>query len=322
MPPLLLPPRCAAQLWGRRQLICKVVVGTMPRASSDDSEQIVNPTDASTDWLGLHERMDGRVTIHLAASCEESAERIDLSSGTRLADMRETADLVHGAVYEHGARLPRDPWRPPTKEETDSLVVAEPPSNMATSVAIVKLPDDLSRDLPELVRLENTEALQVNLLQSLRTICQLDEPLHCIGPTQNPANLQTVTLNRSIGRYNGLHVDDWDGLHLDSRHLATNRICVNVGQDDRYFLFLPFSLMDIAKVLSEEMPPGWDMPRRCTLIGRQFMELFPEVPVIRCRLMRGEAYVAPTENLVHDGSSLGQTSMDEQFTIRGHIRVL
>jgi hypothetical protein len=294
----------------------------MPRASSDNLEQIVNPAEASTAWLGLHERMDGRVTIHLAASCKESAGRIELSSGTRLADMRETADLVHGAVYEHGARLPRDPWRPPTKEETESLIVAEPPSSMATSVAIVRLPDEVSEDLPEIVRLGNTEALKVNLVQSLRTVCELDEPLHCIGPAQNPANLKTVTVNRNIARYNGLHVDDWDRLHLDSRHLATNRICVNIGQDDRYFLFLPFSLMDIAKVLSEEMAPGWEVPRRYTMIGRQFMELFPEVPVIRCRLKRGEAYVAPTENLVHDGSSLGQTNMDEQFTIRGHIRVL
>ena len=261
----------------------------MPRASSDNLEQIVNPKEALTAWLGLHQRMNGRVTIHLAASCKASAERIELSSGTRPADMRETADLVHGASYENGARLPRDPWRPPTKEETESLVVAEPPSSTATSVAIVKLPDDLTSDLPEIVRLGNAEALEVTLLQSLRTICELDEPLHCIGPTQNPANLKTVTVNHDIGRYNGLHVDNWDPFPLDSRHLATNRICVNLGQGNRYFLFLPFSLMDIAKVLSEEMAPGWEMPRRYTMIGRQFMERFPQVPVIRCRVMRGEA---------------------------------
>ena len=170
----------------------------------------------------------------------------------------------------HGGRPPRR--RPRV------FIVAEPPSSMATSVAIVRLPDDLSKNLPEIVKLGNAEALEVTLLQSLRTICELDEPLHCIGPTQNPANLKTVTVNRNIGRYNGLHVDDWDRLHLDSRHLATNRICVNIGQDDRYFLFLPFSLMDIAKVLSEEMAPGWEVPRRYTMIGRQFMERFPGGP--------------------------------------------
>jgi hypothetical protein len=281
--------------------------------------QIVNPADASPAWLGLHARMDGGIRIYVAANCNEPSERIELSSGTRQADIRETTHPVHGAAYEQGARLPRDPWRPPTREESESLIVAKPPSSMATTVAIVRLPDEVSNDLPQI---GNAEALEATLLQALRTICELDEPLHCVGPAQNPANLKTVTVNRDIGRYNGLHVDNWDPFRLDSRHLATNRICVNIGLGDRYFLFLPFSLMDIAKVLSEEMGPGWEMPRRYTMIGRQFMELFPEVPVIRCRLMPGEAYVAPTENLVHDGSSFGQTSTDEQFTIRGHIRVL
>jgi hypothetical protein len=52
------------------------------------------------------------------------------------------------------------------------------------------------------------------------------------------------------------------------------------------------------------------------------MERFPDMPTVRCRLGPGEAYIAPTENLVHDGSSIGQSEIDEQFTIRGHIRPL
>jgi hypothetical protein len=282
----------------------------------------VNPADASTAWLSLHSRMDGRIKIYVAPSCKEFANRIELSSGTRLTDIRETADLVHGAAYEEGARLPCEPWRRPTEEEAESLIVAEVPRNMATSVAIVKLPGEFSNDLREVIRSGNTESLEVNLLQPLRTICELGEPLHCIGPSKNPGNLKTVTINFDIDRYNGLHVDNWDQFDLDSLHLATNRICVNIGQDDRYFLFLPLSLMNIASALSEKMGPDWDVPRRYTVIGRQFMERFPDVPVIRCRLAPGEAYVAPTENLVHDGSSVGQSDIDEQFTIRGHIRPL
>lgn len=278
------------------------------------------PADASTAWLNLHARIDGRIKIYVAPSCKVSANRIELSSGTRLADMRETADLVHGAAYEEGARLPREPWRRPTQEEAESLIVAEAPRNMAISVAIVKLPGEFSNDLREAIKSGNTESIEVNLLQPLRTICEFGEPLHFVGASEMPGNLKTVTINRDIGRYNGLHVDLWDQLDVDLRHLATNRICVNIGRDDRYFLFLPFSLMAIASALSEEMGPDWQAPRRFTLIGRQFMERHPDVPVIRCRLAPGEAYVAPTENLFHDGSSVGQSGMDERFTIRGHIR--
>lgn len=282
----------------------------------------MNPAVASTAWLSLHTQMDDRIKIYVAPSCKEFANRVELSSGTRLADTCELAELVHGAAYEEGARLPRDPWRQPTEAEAESLIVAKLPSNMATSVAIVKLPDEFSNDMQQIMRSGDAESLEVNTLQALRTICDLGEPLHCIGPSKNPANLKTVTINHDIGRYNGLHVDNWDQLDLDSRHLAANRICVNIGRDDRYFLFLPLSLMDIANALAEEMGPDWEVPGRYTVIGRQFMERFPTVPIIRCRLAPGEAYIAPTENLVHDGSSVGQSDIDEQFTIRGHIRPL
>lgn len=280
------------------------------------------PTDPSTAWLNLHARMSGRIKIHVAPGCKQSANRIELSSGTRAANMRETLDLIHGAAYEEGARLPLEPWRRPTEQEAASLIVAAAPGNMANSIAIVKLPGEFSSNVREALRSGSNESLKVNLLQPLRTICELGEPLQCIGPSKGPANLNTVTINRDIRRYNGLHVDNWDQLDLDSRHLATNRVCINIGEEDRYFLFLPLSLMDIASVLSEEMGPQWEPSGRYTLIGRQFMERFPNVPVVRCRLAPGEAYIAPTENLIHDGSSVGQSQIDEQFTVRGHIRPL
>jgi hypothetical protein len=146
--------------------------------------------------------------------------------------------------------------------------------------------------------------------------------LHCLGASANSADLKTVTINRESGRFNGLHVDNWEGLGIKSRHLAGNRICMNIGKSDRYLLFLPISLMDMAGFLEREMGPDWQAPRRYTEIGRQFLTRFPEVPTVRCRLAQGQAYIAPTENLMHDGSSLGQNEMDEQFTIRGHIRPL
>lgn len=278
-------------------------------------------TDPSTAWLSLHVRVNDTIKLYLAPSCKGTGNRFELSSGTRVADLRETTDIIHGANYEEGARLPREPWRRPTAEEAQSLIAAETPTNMASSVAIFQLPCEFS-DLQRAMRSGDKESLEVSLLQPLRSICELGEPLQYIGPTKNPANLRTVTFNRDIGRYNGLHVDNWDQLDLESRHLSTNRICINIGQQDRYFLFLPVSLMGMANALSEEIGAQWEVPGRYTLIGRQFMERFPHVPVVRCRLGPGEAYIAPTENLVHDGSSVGQGDMDEQFTIRGHIRLL
>jgi hypothetical protein len=266
--------------------------------------------------------MDRPIKIYFAPGCNKAADCIALSAGTRVADVRETTDLPDSHRYEEGAMLPREPWRPPTRQEAESLILTETPRDTATSVAIVKLPGEFSHDQREAIRSGIEEQIETNLLRPLRAICRLGEPVHYIGPNRNPANLKTVTFNDRSGRYNGLHVDSWDQRDVNALHLACNRVCVNIGESDRYLLFLPFSLMDIAGMLAEEIGPGWQMPKRHTVIGRTFMARFPEIPVIRCRLAPGEAYVAPTENLVHDGSSAGQSAPDEQFTVRGHIGLL
>ena len=273
-------------------------------------------------WLNLHRRTDNKVKVYVAPGCKEDRNRIELSSGTRLVSPGESSELVNGVSYEEGAGLPREPWRAPTGEEADSLIATELPRDMAVSVALVKLPGEFTNDAREAIRNISDETLEVLLLQPLRTICALGEPLHYIGPVVNPANLTTVTINHHIGRYNGLHVDLWDQSGLSSRHRASNRICLNIGKEPRYLMFLPLSLMDIAATVSREMGPNWQMPKRYTVIGREFMKRFPDMPAVRCRIAPGEAYIAPTENLVHDGSSIGQTHADEQFTIRGHIRPL
>jgi hypothetical protein len=262
------------------------------------------------------------VTIYIAPSCRDVADRIQLSSGTRVADSSETSSDGHAAAYEEGARLPREPWRLPTAQEAQQLIATDLPRNMANTIAIVSLPGEFSDEVRNSIRNAGTEIIETDLLQLLRKICELGEPLDCIGASQNRPNLKTLTINHNISRFNGLHVDNWDGMDLDSLHLATNRICINIGKGDRYFLFLPVPLMEIATWLAKEMGPTWQPSRRYSLIGRQFMECFPNMPVVRCRLAPGEAYIAPTENLVHDGSSLGQSEIDEQFTIRGHIRPL
>ena len=161
--------------------------------------------------VNLYARMGAGVKIHTAQNCKEVTARIELSSGTRVADASEISNPIHGDAYEEGARLPREPWRRPATEEAQRLIATEMPRDRANTVAIVSLPDELSDDYCEVIRNVSTETLEAELLRPLRTICELGEPLHCIGASANPANLKTVTINRHSGRFNGLHVDNWDG---------------------------------------------------------------------------------------------------------------
>jgi hypothetical protein len=273
---------------------------------------------ASTDLQALQARMAGRIQIYIAPDCRGLPDRVELSCGTRPANVRETTNRVGGFAYEEGSRLPREPWRRPSGDEANSLITTEPPQETASSVSIVKLPGEFSDGVREAI----TGGTNENVLRLLGAICRIGEPVHCIGAGENLADLETVTVNHAKGEYIGIHVDTWDGLDVRSLHHASNRICINMGRSDRYFLFLPFSVTDAARLLAEELGPEWETPARHTEIGRQFMARFPNVPVIRCRVGPGEGYIAPTENLFHDGSSIGQSYPDQVFTVRGRIRPL
>jgi hypothetical protein len=49
------------------------------------------------------------------------------------------------------------------------------------------------------------------------------------------------------------------------------------------------------------------------------MRAYPDYPVTALTIHPGEAYIAATENLIHDGSSMGLTDPDVLFTILGEF---
>jgi hypothetical protein len=54
-------------------------------------------------------------------------------------------------------------------------------------------------------------------------------------------------------------------------------------------------------------------------IGAAFMSTFPDYPIVRLRLRPGEAYIAPTENVLHDGSSTGVRAINQYLSMRGRF---
>jgi hypothetical protein len=162
------------------------------------------------------------------------------------------------------------------------------------------------------------------------------------GVSLNSPNLETVTFDSSRQRYIGLHLDSWDLMPLHKRHQSTNRICINLGLEDRFFLFINLTLMDIFHALNHadngifQRRNLWahlrckfrnsfayenkDLARLSPpILIQEFMKRFPFYPVIKVRIAPGEAYIAPTENMIHDGCSLGKQYADLNLTFRGYI---
>jgi len=64
---------------------------------------------------------------------------------------------------------------------------------------------------------------------------------------------------------------------------------------------------------------GVNVESSASLIGKSFMSTFPNYPVVRVRLRPGEAYIAPTENILHDGSSAGVGNVNHYLSLRGRF---
>jgi hypothetical protein len=137
---------------------------------------------------------------------------------------------------------------------------------------------------------------------------------HTSAISIKPANALTVTYDERNQGYVGLHVDSFYGKKASMRNASPNRVCVNIGPDYRYLLFINISLPTMLALVGEAQAMNVNE------LIRKFMMIFPNYPVLRVMLAPGEAYIAPTETIVHDASTMGTNHADVSMHIRGLYR--
>ncbi|MEG4441081.1 hypothetical protein QUB47_03365 [Microcoleus sp. AT9_B5] len=254
--------------------------------------------------------------------------RVWLSSGTQLA-FDSVPDRIQ---YCEGAFMPREPWREPTPAESALLWVHEPPPQYS-GVGIVRLPAEVLALFAAAGIASLTTPLQVaefkseekcqqaldKLIEYFQPFCLSDAPPIINGMGGRQPGLSTATIDNKRGCRNGLHTDNWDGLPLAKKQEATNRICVNLGRDSRYFLFVNLTEMDIFEMLG---CPDSDLGKPWTRqLTNEFMQRYREYPVVKLRIAPGEAYIAPTENMIHDASTADMKHLDVKVMMRGYYRI-
>ena len=139
-----------------------------------------------------------------------------------------------------------------------------------------------------------------------------------IGLAESAPGSLTTTINRANGHRLGLHFDSWDHLPIAERGASRTRISVNVGACDRYLLFVAMTAIEVVAIIQETgIPPG-----NLTTIFRQAWRMQPAIRAFRLRVPPGWAYVAPTDNLPHDGSTIGATAHDISVHMLGDFRPL
>jgi hypothetical protein len=280
-------------------------------------------------FLPCTELLPGLVVLCKTKGTESG--RIQVAAGTMKAPLGR---------YERGAIIPLTDWRAPRPQERKVLMAYSPCHPYGASITVLKMPASALASFRTLraataysgtledVMTEVSSRKCAHGLEAFRTFVRGQYQIrNSSGKSEeiaggiriNPPGLMTTTENSPKGAFVGLHLDDWSGLPLDQRQQAPNRICVNLGSQDRYFLFLNLTIMQMQDVLS--LLPSLPKNASGTAMARTFFRLFPHYPVLRIRLGPGDAYIAPTEHVVHDGSTLGMTTPDVTLSLRGRFAV-
>jgi hypothetical protein len=239
--------------------------------------------------------------------------------------------------YWENAFVPRLPWQAPADSEFDELLGCITDIQPGRWIQVITVPDEIV-NLFAPARAGSTSATDCKLKQYarsgecqdhirrtvdyLQTLTWPDLPkLERASVFFKSPGLPTTT-PRESPELLGLHIDSvYIGVPLQERKYSPGRICINLGLNDRYLLFVSLDVGQIQQVLTDNHIDFIEpMGQSTHNFRRAFMTNFAHVPVIKLRIRPGEAYLAPVENMIHDGCTVGQKSFDVQFSACGHFR--
>jgi hypothetical protein len=278
-------------------------------------------------------RADGDRIVICNCNDDSGQDRLQVNRGTR------EASITFGKnAYEAAARIPDAGWRSPTTQERQLNSISEGSRQTGNAIGVVRLPPTLLEPF-RVLRAAASAVWRVEEIEHLLNAPDSEEGVRLVadyvkrkfqkpgmhtemegGICAKSPGLMTLSVQSETSKFVGLHVDDWYSFPLQRRSFAPNRICVNIGSEDRFLLYLDLPIERIHKELRRlgtGAPPDADG----TGIARVFMSLLPRYPVNRLRIHPGEAYIAPTENIVHDASTIEMATIDLSLQLRGQFEL-
>lgn len=258
-------------------------------------------------------------------------------SGPPLAPLAERS--AGRGRYRQRAKLPRPPWRPPTMGERDRLLtntfgersrtvaivrVFEPGKNDELASKMHALSSASLDELRSATRAEHEpwdSDIITSLLARISRLCIVRGPLEFRGLAEHVPDCHSTTFVACENKFYGLHVDDGGRVPIASLDSAANRISVNIGEHDRYLNFLNLDVVTMMERVGRTFVTDAYVAGLSDGIGRAFLECHPDYPVVRVRVRPGEAYIAPTQNILHDGANFMAATIARHLTFSGSIAV-
>ena len=255
-------------------------------------------------------------------------DRIELSSGVM------PVNILNNIECKTPVYVPVKPWRKPNKHELEFLIAQKNDMNDYQLAGIITIPSFLKKAFEKIKISDCTTHAEINRLTATAAFKKIvDDTVNYYeqwAAEKNAAiphniylgepNLPNNTYNRKDNYFIGLHLDSFEQKPGAERAVARNRICINLGKEPRYLLFYNIGYINMAKMTGfkdEFLQKSHNMYE----VLYHFFDRYKNYPVIKIKINPYEAYIAPTENIIHDGCTDGCTQKDINLAIRGYYHI-
>jgi hypothetical protein len=138
-----------------------------------------------------------------------------------------------------------------------------------------------------------------------------------------PGGMPSITNYLSLAhdgrrQFIGLHIDENDVVPVNTKMDVRNRFSVNLGRNDRYLMFINLTIVDLYRAC-KGYDPTPNLFYSVSQLTEEFFALYPTYPVIRLRIRPGEAYIAPSQNIIHDAYNPESSHPDITLNFIGHF---
>lgn len=261
------------------------------------------------------------IAIQFLNGDKQKSKQLRINSGTQRANL---------ATFTEVSFVPKQDWKPLSISEAEKVFNFEEVRTDAERISIWRIPDEITRHFEgfrDSITKYNDELLLDNLwthaeyqrgrnklFKTLYT-AGVGESLKILGHYSRLPGLIASSINGD-GKFVGLHMDSWVNASVSQRTSGfPSRFCVNLGPETRLLNVLNLSIRQICSYAQGNVT---EEPNDLVV---EFLHDNPNYPLIQIAIEPGEAYIAPTEIMIHDATTLGKQFVDASMTLLGNFTV-
>lgn len=267
------------------------------------------------------------ITIH--SGLADIASQLTINEGT----MR--AGKATGLPYFPGSTVPKTKWRNLESTEAKLLVSPKPFTNFTKNIYIGEIPSALKKPLIDLGLHNCTQMDEVMpaIKEKEKEVKAVSKKLHTfLKPFSSTGNYKFHRITRAMPgwttitrlflkekeelKFIGLHIDQSRPFTPYTAFKSDNRISVNLSKETRYLALINLTLMQVVNMIKERsgLPYEQISAQNITTL---FFKYFPDYPAVKLAIKPYQYYIAPTDNFLHDASTLGNKELDITFVYVG-----